>query len=94
MLYQLEMKSGTHQFHRDYLPSYIWGFNGKYPGPTVLNAYGVPTIVRFKNSLPTSMDDWISSSSLRDDNPISRTPFMHFQELRRSSTQYAVRLNL
>jgi FtsP/CotA-like multicopper oxidase with cupredoxin domain len=52
--YQLELKSTTHQFHRDYLPSYAWGFNGKYPGPTVLNAYGVPTIVRFKNSLPVS----------------------------------------
>ena len=52
--YQLEAKAGTHQFHRDYLPSYIWGFDGKYPGPTVLNAYGVPSIVRFKNSLPAT----------------------------------------
>jgi FtsP/CotA-like multicopper oxidase with cupredoxin domain len=52
--YLLEARSGTHQFHRDYLPSYIWGFNGRYPGPTVLNAYGLPTIVRFKNSLPAS----------------------------------------
>jgi FtsP/CotA-like multicopper oxidase with cupredoxin domain len=52
--YQLELKATTHQFHSDYLPSYGWGFNGKYPGPTILNAYGAPTIVRFKNSLPTS----------------------------------------
>ncbi len=50
--YQLEAKAATHQFHRDLLPSYIWGFNGKYPAPTPLNAYGVPSIVRFKNSLP------------------------------------------
>ena len=50
--YQLEARAGTHQFHRDYLPSYGWGFNGLYPGPTVLNAYGVPSLVRFKNSLP------------------------------------------
>jgi FtsP/CotA-like multicopper oxidase with cupredoxin domain len=50
--YQLELRATTHQFHRDYLPSYGWGFNGLYPGPTVLNAYGAPTIVRFKNSLP------------------------------------------
>ena len=37
--YQLEAKAGTHQFHRDYLPSYIWGFNGQYPasdGPQCL----------------------------------------------------------
>lgn len=52
--YQLEAKAGTHQFHRDYLPTYIWGFNGQYPGPTILNAYGVPAIVRFKNSLPAT----------------------------------------
>jgi FtsP/CotA-like multicopper oxidase with cupredoxin domain len=54
LTYQLELKAGTHQFHRDYLPSYIWGFNGQYPGPTILNAYGIPSLVRFKNSLPTS----------------------------------------
>ncbi|MEW6210707.1 MAG: multicopper oxidase domain-containing protein, partial [Acidobacteriota bacterium] len=52
--YQLEARASTHQFHSDYLPTYIWGFNGKYPGPTILNAYGVPTIVRFKNSLPVT----------------------------------------
>jgi FtsP/CotA-like multicopper oxidase with cupredoxin domain len=52
--YQLEAKAGTHQFHRDYLPSYIWGFNGQYPGPTILNAYGLPSLVRFKNSLPVT----------------------------------------
>lgn len=50
--YQLEAKASTHTFHQDFLPSYIWGFNGKYPAPTVLSAYGLPTIVRFKNSLP------------------------------------------
>jgi hypothetical protein len=33
--------------------------------------------------LDWSLEDWISSSSPRDDNPISRTPFMYFQELRR-----------
>ncbi|HEU4386913.1 MAG TPA: hypothetical protein VFV34_03885 [Blastocatellia bacterium] len=33
--------------------------------------------------LDWSLEDRISSSSPRDDNPISRTPFMYFQELRR-----------
>jgi hypothetical protein len=33
--------------------------------------------------LDWSLEDHISSSSPRDDNPISRTPFMYFQELRR-----------
>lgn len=52
--YQMEAKAATHQFHSQLLPSYVWGFNGKYPAPTILNAYGLPTIVRFKNSLPAT----------------------------------------
>ena len=52
--YQLTAMAGTHQFHRDYLPSYIWGFNGQYPGPTILNGYGLPSLVRFKNNLPAT----------------------------------------
>ncbi|HYP26462.1 MAG TPA: multicopper oxidase domain-containing protein [Blastocatellia bacterium] len=52
--YQLEAKATTHQFHSNLLPSYAWAFNGKYPAPTVLNVYGLPSIVRFKNSLPAT----------------------------------------
>jgi len=50
--YELEARAGLHTFHSDYSPSYIWGFNGRYPAPTVLNLYNHPTIVRFRNSLP------------------------------------------
>ena len=50
--YELEAKAALHTFHSDYSPTYIWGFNGKYPAPTVLNIYNHPTIVRFRNSLP------------------------------------------
>jgi FtsP/CotA-like multicopper oxidase with cupredoxin domain len=32
--------------------TYIWGYNGIYPGPTILNVYGVPIVVRFHNNLP------------------------------------------
>jgi FtsP/CotA-like multicopper oxidase with cupredoxin domain len=52
--YELEARAGLHTFHSDYSPTYIWGFNGTYPAPTVLNIYGNPTIVRFRNSLPTT----------------------------------------
>jgi FtsP/CotA-like multicopper oxidase with cupredoxin domain len=52
--YELEAKAGLHTFHSDLEPSYIWGFNGKYPAPTVLNVYNHPTIVRFRNSLPVT----------------------------------------
>lgn len=49
---ELVAKAGLHTFHSDFSPTYVWGFNGKYPAPTVLNRYGKPTIVRFRNSLP------------------------------------------
>ncbi len=52
--YQMEAKAGLHTFHSDYSPTYIWGFNGKYPAPTVLTAYGSPIIVRFRNNLPVA----------------------------------------
>jgi FtsP/CotA-like multicopper oxidase with cupredoxin domain len=61
--YQLTLQAGTHQFHRDYLPSYIWGFNGKYPGPTVLNAYGLPSLVRFRNNLPETTTSFGTKTS-------------------------------
>jgi FtsP/CotA-like multicopper oxidase with cupredoxin domain len=51
--YYQEARAATQSFHRDLLPSYFWGFNGKYPAQTVLNAYGLSTLVRFKNNLPT-----------------------------------------
>jgi FtsP/CotA-like multicopper oxidase with cupredoxin domain len=52
--YELSAQAGLHTFHSDYSPTYIWGFNGKYPAPTCLNKYGKSTIVRFRNNLPTT----------------------------------------
>ena len=52
--YELEARAGLHQFHPDFGQTYIWGFNGRYPAPTCLNKYGKTTIVRFRNSLPTT----------------------------------------
>jgi FtsP/CotA-like multicopper oxidase with cupredoxin domain len=54
--YYQEARAALHTFHTDLLPSYIWGFNGKYPAQTVLNAYGHPTLVRFNNNLPNQLD--------------------------------------
>jgi FtsP/CotA-like multicopper oxidase with cupredoxin domain len=56
--YQLEARAAEHRFHSDYLPSYSWAFNGKYPGPAILNLYGIPSLVRFKNSLPDPTDSF------------------------------------
>lgn len=50
--YHMIAKAGLHRFHAEYQDTYIWGFNGKYPAPTVLNVYDHPTVVRFRNNLP------------------------------------------
>jgi len=54
---ELEARPGTHRFHSDFGESYIWGFNGVLPGPTVIGRYGQSTIVRFRNSLPPNGDN-------------------------------------
>jgi FtsP/CotA-like multicopper oxidase with cupredoxin domain len=50
--YHAVAKAALHRFHADYLPSYIWAFNGLYPAQTILNFYGHPSVVRFRNNLP------------------------------------------
>jgi FtsP/CotA-like multicopper oxidase with cupredoxin domain len=50
--YRMNAAPSLHRHHSDLLPSYMWTFNGKYPAPTPLNFYGIPSIVRFKNNLP------------------------------------------
>lgn len=41
-----------HKFHRDFSPTYLWTFNGRYPAPMILGQYGMPSLVRFRNNLP------------------------------------------
>jgi FtsP/CotA-like multicopper oxidase with cupredoxin domain len=50
--YNVEVQPGMHQFDPAIPPTYCWGYNGIYPGPTFLNVYGVPIVVRFHNNLP------------------------------------------
>lgn len=50
--YRMVAAPSLHQHHTDLLPSYMWTFNGRYPAPTPLNLYGVPSLVRFTNNLP------------------------------------------
>ncbi len=50
--YRMEAAPALHRHHADLLPSYMWTFNGRYPAPTPLNFYGIPSLVRFKNNLP------------------------------------------
>lgn len=50
--YRITMKEGCHQFHSNFPLTYIWGYNGMYPGPTIEAFKDVPTFVEWANNLP------------------------------------------
>jgi FtsP/CotA-like multicopper oxidase with cupredoxin domain len=50
--YHMIAAPSLHQFHTDLSPTYLWTFGGNYPSRTILNYYGVSSLVRFRNSLP------------------------------------------
>src|SRR5689334_7483418 len=52
--YDMSAQAGLHTFHSDFSPTYVWGFNGKYPAPTLLGKYGKSGLVRFRNNLPVT----------------------------------------
>lgn len=52
VFYQSVAAPSLHKFHRDLKPTYLWTFNGQYPGQTFLGYYGLPSLVRFRNNLP------------------------------------------
>jgi len=52
--YDLAAQAGLHQFHSDFGQTYIWGFNGQFPGPTIFGRYGKSGVVRFRNNLPAT----------------------------------------
>jgi FtsP/CotA-like multicopper oxidase with cupredoxin domain len=49
--YEIFTEPALVRFHPDLPPTYVWGFNGIVPGPTILEHYGEPVIVRFHNAL-------------------------------------------
>jgi FtsP/CotA-like multicopper oxidase with cupredoxin domain len=51
--YNLYVKEGFHSFHPSLPTQKIWGYDGILPGPTFVERYGVPSIVRIHNQLPT-----------------------------------------
>lgn len=53
VFYQHVAAPALHTFHQDLAPTYLWTFNGQYPAPTILGHYGLSSLVRFKNNLPT-----------------------------------------
>lgn len=52
--YEVFIQPTLHQFDPAIPPTYCWGYNGIYPGPTFLGVYGLPALVRFHNNLPVN----------------------------------------
>jgi len=52
--YEIFIQPLLHQFDPAIPPTYCWGYNGIYPGPTFLGVYGLPSLVRFHNNLPVN----------------------------------------
>jgi len=52
--YDVSAAPGLHTFHPDFSPTYLWTFNGQFPGPTIFGKYGKSGIVRFRNNLPVT----------------------------------------
>ncbi len=51
--YEVTMTGFTQRLHRALPPTYLWGYNGSFPGPTIEARTGVPIYVRWINQLPT-----------------------------------------
>jgi len=51
--YEVEMKAAYHSFHSLFPPTYIWGYNGLYPGPTFEVRKDETILVKWINKLPT-----------------------------------------
>lgn len=51
--YKIVMRESYHKFHSDFPYTYIWGYNGLYPGPTIEAFKDVPTFVEWVNNLPS-----------------------------------------
>ena len=52
--YTLNVTEALHSFHPHLPTQKIWGYDGILPGPTFVERYGVPIIVRIQNDLPAN----------------------------------------
>ena len=52
--YVMRTKEAWHSFHPELPIQKIWGYDGKLPGPTFVERYGVPITVRIYNDLPAN----------------------------------------
>jgi FtsP/CotA-like multicopper oxidase with cupredoxin domain len=52
--FELVMRETSPKLHPSYTPTKMWGFDGQVPGPRINARYGRPTLVRFRNELPST----------------------------------------
>ncbi|HET9233640.1 MAG TPA: DNRLRE domain-containing protein, partial [Candidatus Eisenbacteria bacterium] len=52
--YDIEIREVTQQLHRDLPPTRVWGYEGMYPGPTILAFRDQPVTVNWLNDLRDS----------------------------------------
>ncbi|WP_368855274.1 multicopper oxidase family protein [Turicibacter sanguinis] len=50
--YRITMKEAFHTFHSYFPKTKVWGYNGKYPGPTIEAFKDRITYIRWENKLP------------------------------------------
>jgi spore coat protein A len=50
---EIQMRQFQRKVHRDLPATTLWGFNGAWPGPTIMARRGQQTIIRWTNRLPS-----------------------------------------
>ncbi len=53
-IYRVRMREGLHSMHSSLPPTRIWGYEGRYPGPTIEAFRGERVEVIWQNQLPTA----------------------------------------
>jgi len=51
-LYRMEMRAFKTQLHRDLPPTPMWGYEGAFPGPTLIARRNEPLLIEWANALP------------------------------------------
>ncbi len=52
IMYHICMKGAKHRFHRNFPLTKVWGYNGTYPGPTIVVQKDERVKVKWENKLP------------------------------------------
>jgi FtsP/CotA-like multicopper oxidase with cupredoxin domain len=73
----VEMRTGTHRFHRDLPESTIWAYEGTVPGPTIEAERGQPVTVEWRNELDGPLPVVVTVAPQADDRdgvPVQALP--------------------